>query len=963
MDADTAAAKSEIADLSDTETVVVEADTAELKRAGTEVSRFVTSVEKVDPTVGVDADTAAARTEVTGFIGLLRAIPKKFTVTADADTGAARLSLLGLKAAAVGSGGVLQAFNTVGFAVSNLGKVVIPAAVVAGVSALAPLMATGAIGGAGIMAVVAGFGLIALAARDTFKEIKFENGKFVAAEGATLRGSQKRLIDSLNAAAKAYDRAMTPAYRAFDKLAIKVSRGAHPAFRPIGDAARASVNAVTAAFGNIQRKIKVPRQLRSFKTILEAIPGIVNDLTNAAGSFVLGIVNIVAESMPQVKDFTGWLEDAAEQFRKWTLNSDNQKKIRDWLKDGADFAKDLAKEAGKFITGLWDFSRSQEGQDMVDGLITLFGAIAKAGPVLTKASKFFKDANDFLSAGGKKGEGSPIQFEKNPFPTSFSDFLGFDTKNFGKDTGKDVGEGFIEGVLEVLTSRESIIGQFRDWWEAIKKWWGVKSPSTKAKNELGKPIMQGVLEGLKSVPIVGGLVRIFQKLFGDGKQKVNNQKWGTIGSSAAGKIAAGFARGGIIGGALAIIGSWFTKSKNKRDGQKWQPLGSSAAEAVSRGFKNGGLLGAAVALIGSWFSKSQGEKNKKKWNPLGSSASEAIAKGWKNGGLIGAAVSLVSSWFSKSQGEKNKKKWQPLGGSAASAIARGWKNGGLLGAAVSLISSWFGKAQGEKNSKKWSPVGGDAARKIAQGWKNGGLLGAAVSLIASWFGKAQGEKNKKKWGPIGGSAAGSIASGWKNGGLLGAAVSLVASWFNKTDNEVGSKGWYGIGRSTVEGIGRGITNTSPTLKNALTKLAGLLPGWVKNALGIASPSKVFRDEIGRNIGESWALGIEDKMGRVRGAAERMAREAASAAQDAYAPDLSASVAGLSVRGFSGAHYAQGLRQHRTTNVSNSMGVTVNVYAGAGQSAEDIGVAVGRELKRLQRQAKGSGAYLSGSEVM
>lgn len=948
MDADTAAAKSEIADLSDTETVVVEADTAELKRAGTEVSRFVTSVEKVDPTVGVDADTAAARTEVTGFIGLLRAIPKKFTVTADADTGAARLSLLGLKAAAVGSGGVLQAFNTVGFAVSNLGKVVIPAAVVAGVSALAPLMATGAIGGAGIMAVVAGFGLIALAARDTFKEIKFENGKFVAAEGATLRGSQKRLIDSLNAAAKAYDRAMTPAYRAFDKLAIKVSRGAHPAFRPIGDAARASVNAVTAAFGNIQRKIKVPRQLRSFKTILEAIPGIVNDLTNAAGSFVLGIVNIVAESMPQVKDFTGWLEDAAEQFRKWTLNSDNQKKIRDWLKDGADFAKDLAKEAGKFITGLWDFSRSKEGQEMVDGLITLFGAIAKAGPFLEKAGKV-------LSGAGPTTD-----------PDASAGILGRSYDRQARTDGRSLGGSILAGIEYALYDPGLgviAVRAFRKAWEKIREWWGVRSPSSKARDELGKPIMQGVLEGLKKVPLVDTLVGIFEKLLGKGKEKVRGQKWNAIGSSAAEAVKNGFKNGGLIGAAVSLMASWFAKSKNKRDGQKWQPLGSSAAEAMARGFKNGGLLGAAVALIGSWFSKSQGEKNKKKWNPLGSSASEAIAKGWKNGGLIGAAVSLVSSWFSKSQGEKNKKKWQPLGGSAASAIARGWKNGGLLGAAVSLISSWFGKAQGEKNSKKWSPVGGDAARKIAQGWKNGGLLGAAVSLIASWFGKAQGEKNKKKWGPIGGSAAGSIASGWKNGGLLGAAVSLVASWFNKTDNEVGSKGWYGIGRSTVEGIGRGITNTSPTLKNALTKLAGLLPGWVKNALGIASPSKVFRDEIGRNIGESWALGIEDKMGRVRGAAERMAREAASAAQDAYAPDLSASVAGLSVRGFSGAHYAQGLRQHRTTNVSNSMGVTVNVYAGAGQSAEDIGVAVGRELKRLQRQAKGSGAYLSGSEVM
>lgn len=497
-----------------------------------------------------------------------------------------------------------------------------------------------------------------------------------------------------------------------------------------------------------------------------------------------------------------------------------------------------------------------------------------------------------------------------------------------EDAGGGIWGGIVLGFKDALRANP-FTAPFLVIYEGMKRWWGIKSPSEKAKTGVGKPIAQGILAGFKSVPILGGLITILERLFTGAKKKRDGQKWQGIGRDAIGAvlqglkavpiigptlallgrwfsqsknkrdgqkwysigsgsidaIVKGWKSGGLLGAAVALIGSWYTRSKSKREGQKWFGLGSGAVGAITQGWKNGGLLGAAVALIGSWFARSKGKRDSQKWSPLGSSAAGAIASGWKNGGLLGAAVSLVASWFGRSKAEKDRNKWSPLGSSAASAIASGWKNGGLLGAAASLIASWFTRSKQKRDSQKWQPMGSSASSAIASGWKNGGLLGAAVALISSWFGRSQGEKNAKPWGGIGSGAAGAIAVGWKNSGLVGAAAGLIASWYQSAKSATGNQGWWGIGKSAVEGIGRGIGDNKGMLGRAITAVSKLLPDWAKKALGISSPSKVFREQIGRSVGEGFALGIEDKAARVRRAAETVAREAAAAASGAYAPEL------------------------------------------------------------------------------
>ena len=73
----------------------------------------------------------------------------------------------------------------------------------------------------------------------------------------------------------------------------------------------------------------------------------------------------------------------------------------------------------------------------------------------------------------------------------------------------------------------------------------------------------------------------------------------------------------------------------------------------------------------------------------------------------------------------------------------------------------------------------------------------------------------------------------------------------------------GIGRNIVEGIWQGITGAAGWLVSKITGWFNGVVGSVKRFLGIASPSKLFADEIGENMGLGIGEGFENSMGTVQ----------------------------------------------------------------------------------------------------
>lgn len=97
-------------------------------------------------------------------------------------------------------------------------------------------------------------------------------------------------------------------------------------------------------------------------------------------------------------------------------------------------------------------------------------------------------------------------------------------------------------------------------------------------------------------------------------------------------------------------------------------------------------------------------------------------------------------------------------------------------------------------------------------------------------------------------------------GLVSAIPQLVGkipSIISSIKNAFTSVNWGSVGLNIIRGIASGIASAAGDLVNAAVKAAKNALDFVKKALGIHSPSRVFRNEVGVMIGRGMALGIDD----------------------------------------------------------------------------------------------------------
>jgi phage-related protein len=107
----------------------------------------------------------------------------------------------------------------------------------------------------------------------------------------------------------------------------------------------------------------------------------------------------------------------------------------------------------------------------------------------------------------------------------------------------------------------------------------------------------------------------------------------------------------------------------------------------------------------------------------------------------------------------------------------------------------------------------------------------------------------------------------------------VLTWFRNLPGQiVGALGNLGsllggVGRDLIVGLWNGLVGMWEWFRNAIYNFfAGIMPQWVKDALGIASPSKVFM-RLGRELPAGMALGIERASGLVETAIAGLATTA------------------------------------------------------------------------------------------
>lgn len=213
-----------------------------------------------------------------------------------------------------------------------------------------------------------------------------------------------------------------------------------------------------------------------------------------------------------------------------------------------------------------------------------------------------------------------------------------------------------------------------------------------------------------------------------------------------------------------------------------------------------------------------------------------------------STVASVASWAAQ------------MGANALSAGSQFLSNvGTFISQLPSNVGSWLSGAV----SAAASFVGRMASNAVNAGSR-------FLSSIGSYISQVPGHIGAGLSGAI--SAVGSFASSMASGALR-AGQQFLSNLVNTLASIPGRM--VSIGSQIVQGIISGITGSIGKVGSAI--LGGVKDAIsdVKNFLGIHSPSRLFRDQIGRNIGLGLAQGISNSQAAVMSSMNGMASDIAS----------------------------------------------------------------------------------------
>lgn len=272
--------------------------------------------------------------------------------------------------------------------------------------------------------------------------------------------------------------------------------------------------------------------------------------------------------------------------------------------------------------------------------------------------------------------------------------------------------------------------------------------------------------------------------------------------------------------------------------------------------------------------------------------------------------------------------------------------GTVLGASVNVLGGIFSWFSGLASSV-WSSVSGVVSS--AGGVLSGifGMIGGVIRTLAGFFTSAGSSMGSAISGASSvisgaGSAIGSTASsiigffsgiGGKIASGFNGVVGAITSRFSGVMESIGGmfSGAVNIGRNIVEGIKSGITGAIGGLVNAAADMAKSALDGAKRALGIHSPSRVFRDMVGAFIPAGIAVGMEQNLGVLDSATGSMKSRLLNGFESFNMGNVSAN--GASLVSESG------------TAVDNSTIVNINVTADSTSNATSIA----NQVKTVLRQ--------------
>lgn len=411
------------------------------------------------------------------------------------------------------------------------------------------------------------------------------------------------------------------------------------------------------------------------------------------------------------------------------------------------------------------------------------------------------------------------------------------------DVAYEDGSFTIEGLLNGIWDAVCNIGQwvvdhiFTPFINGFKNAFGIHSPST-VMAEQGGFIIEGLLQGITAA------WDSITKFFGDALSSLIEKlstAWSEIKESAAqtwSNIS------DIVSGAWDSAKSWTTsavKDIKSKTSDAWKKIKSGASTAWSNVTST---VSDAWRDIKKWCSSS-GSKVESSSSSVWSGIKSMIATQ-----MQGAETIVSTAWGYIKNTVSN------TGGLIKAAVSGDW------GTVKDTISTQMNNTK-TVVSTAWAVMKSTVASTsssikstVSTAWNN-------IKSVSSSAWSAINATIRGKWDDISSTISGKISS----------VKSNVSSGFNNIKSDITSKmssalssvrglNWYSVGSDICSGIGRGIDSGWSWLRNKVSSVANSLLRAAKSALGIHSPSRVFRDVVGLNIGYGIGEGIENSEGSV-----------------------------------------------------------------------------------------------------
>lgn len=326
---------------------------------------------------------------------------------------------------------------------------------------------------------------------------------------------------------------------------------------------------------------------------------------------------------------------------------------------------------------------------------------------------------------------------------------------------------------------------------------------------------------------------------------------------------------GAITGFGEIMHNLIENAKAKLDEIDWFTVGQNIINAIING------VIAMVTAIGNAFT-SIGQASDEAysgcdWGGLGIRVINALIQG-----LLGMLSAIGSALIQLGQYALQSfinLDWVQTGINALTKI-----KDGIVGAVSTLISgilSVGNNAVSNFRNIDWAGLG-----RTVLGFIKNGIVGAVGNLVSGI--KSVGQSAVTNFKSIDWAGLGKQVLTLIKNGIVGAVSGLVSGMKSIGSSAMSAfKGisWGSLGSNIISGICSGISGAAGSLFSSLRSLASRALSAAKSALGIHSPSRVFRDEVGEMVVAGFAEGIDDNAENVVDATAAMAENAIDSAKD------------------------------------------------------------------------------------